>query len=515
MGAGVWWAIAILQFMPLGKDPSVTGPRLSLAALHAVEPWLLWAAFALLLGVGSRLFSKQGYRMLCACLVLLLALGSSLAAIAFYLLGFESELSRSLITVLFVFAYTILLFLWGVRFALLDIEDAESTVLYTACFAFICVFIVIQLPVSMLYVVKIVAVILSAACFIIENRNARSWQSALGGGRVVGVTGATDTSGTAGGKRAAGAAGKTRAGRVASVASGMGVTRMASVASSGLKPTEALGFYLSRLLLGLGIGLCGLFTVLLPSQRNIMGLGGSIVAILALLVLVFLYSQKRLSLAKTLPLLPLVSVFLATSVFAPSGMHALALSAGAVTWFVWVAFSSLRLSDIRERGAENILRMACFEKFLIIAPLCLIRVLSNFYPVNEFISNTWYATWIPLVILFCAILGITFQILGIGTGVQSGTRDDRSLALYDEAYGILANEYGLSAREQEVLSFLGRGYTRTAISEKLFIADGTTRTHIRHIHEKMRIHRNDELIDALHDKMLELSKARAQPEPLG
>jgi DNA-binding CsgD family transcriptional regulator len=468
----VWWAVAILQFLPLGKDPSATGPQLSLAALHAVEPWLLWAAFALLLGVGSRLFLKQARRMLCACLVLLLALGSSLAAVAFYLLGFESELSRSLITVLFVFAYTLLLFLWGVRFALLDIEDAGSTVLYTACFAFICVFVVIQLPVSVLYVVKIAAIILSVSCFIIENRSAKSWRSETGARRTTdeGADGA---------------------------------------ANGGLKPTKVLGFYLSRLLLGLGIGMCCLFTVSLPPQRDILGLGGSVAAILALLALVFLYSQKRLSLAKTLPLMPVVSIFLATAVFAPSGIHALVLSAGAITWFVWVAFSSLRLSGIREQGAKNIISMTCFEKFLIIAPLCLVRVLSTFYPIGELVSNAWYATWIPLVILFCAVLGATSQILGtlgIGTGVQSGTRDDRSLALYDEAYGILANEYGLSAREQEVLSFLGRGYTRTAISEKLFIADGTTRTHIRHIHEKMRIHRNDELIDALHDKMLELSK---------
>jgi DNA-binding CsgD family transcriptional regulator len=238
-------------------------------------------------------------------------------------------------------------------------------------------------------------------------------------------------------------------------------------------------------------------------------MGGSVVVILALLVLMFLYSQKRLSLAKTLPLMPVVSVFLATAVFAPSGTHAIALSAGAITWFVWVAFSSLRLSDIRERGAGDIIRMACFEKFLIIAPLCLIRVLSNFYSVGELVGNAWYATWIPLVILFCALLGATSQILGIGAGNRNGTRDDQSLELYDRAYEILASEYGLSAREKEVLSFLGRGYTRTAICEKLFIADGTTRTHIRHIHEKMRIHRNDELIDALHDKMVELSKPDA------
>lgn len=59
---------------------------------------------------------------------------------------------------------------------------------------------------------------------------------------------------------------------------------------------------------------------------------------------------------------------------------------------------------------------------------------------------------------------------------------------------LTANRNLLSRREAEVLLELARGYNCSRIQEDLFIAEGTVRTHIRHIYEKLNVHSQQELI---------------------
>ena len=60
-----------------------------------------------------------------------------------------------------------------------------------------------------------------------------------------------------------------------------------------------------------------------------------------------------------------------------------------------------------------------------------------------------------------------------------------------------AREFGLTARELDVLSYLVRGYTLANIASKLFLSEHTVRTHVRHIYEKMGVHSRQELLEAL------------------
>jgi DNA-binding CsgD family transcriptional regulator len=59
---------------------------------------------------------------------------------------------------------------------------------------------------------------------------------------------------------------------------------------------------------------------------------------------------------------------------------------------------------------------------------------------------------------------------------------------------IVANTYLLSQREAEILFLLAKGYNRINIQEKLYISEGTAKTHIRHIYEKTNIHSQQKLI---------------------
>lgn len=54
--------------------------------------------------------------------------------------------------------------------------------------------------------------------------------------------------------------------------------------------------------------------------------------------------------------------------------------------------------------------------------------------------------------------------------------------------------FALSAREAEVMEFVARGQTATAIAESLFISENTVRTHLKRIYAKLGVHRKQEML---------------------
>lgn len=52
----------------------------------------------------------------------------------------------------------------------------------------------------------------------------------------------------------------------------------------------------------------------------------------------------------------------------------------------------------------------------------------------------------------------------------------------------------LSSREQEILSYLAKGFRYKEIAEKLFISIETVRTHLRNIYEKLHVHSRTEAV---------------------
>ena len=64
---------------------------------------------------------------------------------------------------------------------------------------------------------------------------------------------------------------------------------------------------------------------------------------------------------------------------------------------------------------------------------------------------------------------------------------------------LIAERYGLSPRETDVLPLLLEGRTISRIQEALFISAGTVSTHIRHIYQKTGVDNRQELIDLAHE----------------
>ena len=65
----------------------------------------------------------------------------------------------------------------------------------------------------------------------------------------------------------------------------------------------------------------------------------------------------------------------------------------------------------------------------------------------------------------------------------------------DLACDAVAGEFGLSAREREVLALLARGRTQPYIREALLLSKNTVSSHVQHIYAKLGVHSKQELID--------------------
>ncbi|MDD5805844.1 MAG: helix-turn-helix transcriptional regulator [Eggerthellales bacterium] len=59
----------------------------------------------------------------------------------------------------------------------------------------------------------------------------------------------------------------------------------------------------------------------------------------------------------------------------------------------------------------------------------------------------------------------------------------------------IAADFGLTQREEEILSLVAQGRSAKYVAEELTISHNTARTHIKHIYEKLNIHSKQELLD--------------------
>ncbi len=65
---------------------------------------------------------------------------------------------------------------------------------------------------------------------------------------------------------------------------------------------------------------------------------------------------------------------------------------------------------------------------------------------------------------------------------------------FRNAIQTIAELYGLTPRETEILWYLGKGFTSTYLAERLSIAPATAKTHQKNIYTKLKLHSQQELI---------------------
>ncbi|MDR1422338.1 MAG: LuxR C-terminal-related transcriptional regulator [Coriobacteriales bacterium] len=58
---------------------------------------------------------------------------------------------------------------------------------------------------------------------------------------------------------------------------------------------------------------------------------------------------------------------------------------------------------------------------------------------------------------------------------------------------MIARQYGLTHREEEVLSLLAENRSFAEIESTLYIAHGTLRVHVQHLYAKLDVHSKEEI----------------------
>ena len=105
---------------------------------------------------------------------------------------------------------------------------------------------------------------------------------------------------------------------------------------------------------------------------------------------------------------------------------------------------------------------------------------------------------IILVFVGYALIGLrrfsfADTIAGVTAAVETAAQAPKSQ--FEDRCRLVAQRYGLTARELEVFMMLARGRDRTYIQEQLTVSRNTVKAHVKHIYAKLGIHAHQDLID--------------------
>ena len=119
--------------------------------------------------------------------------------------------------------------------------------------------------------------------------------------------------------------------------------------------------------------------------------------------------------------------------------------------------------------------------------------LALFYEFNPSIAE---ALTEPTALIFICILAILLiPMVKRENNIVELTREPVKPAEIDTICREIALQFKLSEREAEILKLLAKGNTANGVANKLVISPHTVNTHIRHIYEKVGIHKRNELLE--------------------
>lgn len=97
------------------------------------------------------------------------------------------------------------------------------------------------------------------------------------------------------------------------------------------------------------------------------------------------------------------------------------------------------------------------------------------------------------MLIICAMIGIRVTSDVVSTELTRTQFDHVTSFGSNDFATRIASVYKLTSREAEVLNLLLKGNSVSEISEKLVVANGTTKAHINNIYKKLGIHSKEEL----------------------
>jgi DNA-binding CsgD family transcriptional regulator len=254
-------------------------------------------------------------------------------------------------------------------------------------------------------------------------------------------------------------------------------------------------FFGSRICWGLGYGIVfGLAVNLYELSGFEDSLGGKIMLLISgLFFALYVYLANRgLVAIYYLILLPFVVVLIVALSTPFFTIRALCTSA----WLVWYAQSYVQLPTYRRLLKINVARFAYFEKALTLLVFSVTSLAVSNVAGRFIVASLHWANELLAILLVVVLLGLfTFSIARhVLLYLPNPGINDFDYPEKDGLIKQIANAYGLTVRETDVLFLLAKGYDRKYLEKALYISPGTARTHMNHIYQKLGVNSQNELI---------------------
>ena len=238
-------------------------------------------------------------------------------------------------------------------------------------------------------------------------------------------------------------------------------------------------------------------TVLNDTHAEVLG---NIIAAVLLMPLCFTAPKRPFSVVLCHAVLPLAAcAMLCTTVLAYDfGLFSTLIPLGSYIFFCAVAQISLALgvASIKPREFPPCITWTFYLLlFSIFSALGLLIGHPNAYEPAGFFSSSLLALYCAALIAFAV-----FELMRDALPAQDASApSEEEASSFEKRCDDLAQKFGLSPREREIIAFLGRGHTSAYVAKSLIISESTVYTHTRNIYRKLGMSSKEEIIQALSD----------------
>lgn len=133
---------------------------------------------------------------------------------------------------------------------------------------------------------------------------------------------------------------------------------------------------------------------------------------------------------------------------------------------------------------------------------CTTQLLPAFQAISQFDFRVVITTSIAILLVVYLFVLNERQMLAI-VGLLGPSAANQQRQKFQTRCTSVAEQYGLSKRESEVMRLFVRGRSAARIAEDLYISKGTVTTHLRNIYRKTDVHGRQELLDLLDSDLQE------------
>ncbi len=226
---------------------------------------------------------------------------------------------------------------------------------------------------------------------------------------------------------------------------------------------------------------------------------GGVVAVVSMIPLLRMKSDQALVNLSYRFFLPLVAfATFALAVFVDTSYERLVMMVGV---FAFCTVYTLVMLAMLFVMAGRMRSLGLPAASLMIIAACVVCMLSNGNAGADVLEPYRFRILVVLVLLTVVALSVTpsshvWRVMLNGIDAVEMSAHDQQES-YVHRCEELSREYGLTAREAEILLILGRGHTSGFIAKELTVAESTVRSHRKNIYRKLGVSSREELFTLL------------------